>query len=263
MCTRTVLGALLLLAAAGCPADDGDGHRTVNGVRYVPPDELRGWLADDPATAVVDVRILYDWRHGHVPGALSVPGLTVVDPDTLALVNGGRALTDPLPDLGTRIVFYCSGAECDVSQVVAEAARRIGYTDVWKLDGGYPAWTDAGFEAAVTVDDFCSVPYFPLAAADALIDLRDATDFAAGTIPGAINVPRSSILDTAGAPLDAGAAFTDLVTADSGLDFLLAASDADLRAVARFAADAGYRNVRLLEGTFVDWAATTCAGTAP
>ncbi|MBI5499863.1 MAG: hypothetical protein HY907_06445 [Deltaproteobacteria bacterium] len=260
------LGAACLLGGGfACGGDGGepDPHEVVNGVKQLPAAELREWLAGDPGPHVVDVRILYDWRRGHLPGASCVPGAAVVNHGTGELVDGGRALTDVVPDLRARVVFYCSGSECDVSQAVGEAALRIGYTDVWKLSLGYPGWIEAGYEAALAVEDFCSVPFFPPAAGDELVDVRAAGAFADGAIPGAVNVPRAAFLDAAGAPIDGGAAFTAAVTADAGLDWVLASDDAELRAVGRFASGAGYDNVRLLEGTFADWLATTCGSGAP
>ena len=261
---RAGLGVVLALVGLACHAADAvevvDDHPIVNGVRQVLPDELRGWLHDEPAGAqVVDVRILYDWYRGHLPGALAIPGATVVVPETGEPFDGGRALTDRIPDLGTRVVFYCSGSECDVSQVVAEAALDVGYTDVWRLDGGYPAWIGAGYEAAVTLPDFCSVPFFPLAAGDELVDVRPRVAFDAGSIPGASSVPRETFLDATGRPVDGGTAFTSAVASGTGLDWVLASSADEALDVAAFAVEAGYRNLRLLEGGWADWTATTCA----
>ncbi|MBI5489257.1 MAG: hypothetical protein HY905_18115 [Deltaproteobacteria bacterium] len=263
--TAAFAAACLLCGGFACEGDGGeaDTHEVVNGVRQLPAAELHEWLAGDPGLHVVDVRILYDWRHGHLPGASCVPGAAVMDHVTGELVDGGSALTDVVPDLRARIAFYCSGSECDVSQAVAEAALRIGYTDVWKLVLGYPGWVAAGYEAAVTVEDYCSVPFFPPAAGDEAVDVRTAAAFSSGAIPGAVNVPRASFLDAAGVPIDGGAAFTGAVASDAGIDWILASDDAELRAVGRFASGAGYRNVRLLEGTFVDWLATSCGSAAP
>ena len=150
-CVAAAAAALLVLAP-GCTGTDpaADPHEVVNGVRQLPVAELREWLDDGAGAHPVDVRILYDWYRGHLPGAPCIPGRAVLDPATGELVDGGSALTGVFPDLGTRLVFYCSGSECAVSQAVAEAALRVGYRDVWRLEGGYPAWVEAGNEAAVT-----------------------------------------------------------------------------------------------------------------
>jgi rhodanese-related sulfurtransferase len=267
---RRAGGALAVAATAlialgpGCTGGESaaDPHRVVNGVKQLPVAELREWLDDGADFQAIDVRILYDWRRGHLPGAPCIPGRAVMDPATGGLVDGGSALTGPFPDLGARLVFYCSGTECAVSQAVAEAAVRIGYEDAWMLEGGFPAWTEAGHEAAVTVEDFCSVPYFPLEG-NVLVDVRPAAQAAAGTIPGAVVVPRDTFLDGAGAPIDGGAAFAAALPADPGLIFVLAGDPDELRAVGRFASGAGFRTVRLLEGTYADWLATACGSAVP
>jgi rhodanese-related sulfurtransferase len=257
--------AVVPSSVVGCTGSEppvDDTHEVVNGVKQLPVAELREWYDEGAGFQAVDVRILYDWRHGHLPGAAAVPGRAVMDPSTNELVDGGRALTDAVPDLGARMVFYCSGSECAVSQAVAEAALRVGYTDVWRLDGGFPAWTDAGFEAAVTIEDFCSVPYYPLDG-NVLVDVRPAADFAAGAIPGAFNVPRETFLDDAGLPVDGGVAFGAPLPADPGLVFVLAGGESELRVVGRFASGAGFATIRMLEGTYADWLATSCAGVTP
>jgi rhodanese-related sulfurtransferase len=266
-------GALLVLAGLACHAGDAievgdvadavDDHPVVNGVRQVPADELHDWLHDDASAArIVDVRILYDWRRGHVPGAASIPGAAVVVPETGEPLDGGRALLERFPDFGTRLVFYCSGAECNVSQVVGEAARQVGYTDVWRLDGGYPAWLDAGFEAAVSLADFCDVPFFPVPAGEELVDVRPAGAFGAGTIPGASSLPRETFLDAGGRPVAGGVAFTAAVGNGPDPDWVLASSAGEALEVAAFAVGAGYRSLRLLEGDWADWTATACAAGA-
>jgi rhodanese-related sulfurtransferase len=123
---------------------------------------------------------------------------------------------DKLPaDKASLLIYYCGGWECVLSEKSATKAKALGYTNVLTYPPGYPEWEKV-FGAApapaaaasgsaapaaagatlvpgkekgsVTVDSFQKVmkdnPSSIL-----LIDVRDAKEFASGTIKGAINVP--------------------------------------------------------------------------
>ena len=82
------------------------------------------------ATRVVDVREDAEWAAGHIPGATHLSkGLVERDIEKL--------VADPAAE----IVLYCeSGGR---SLLAAENLRRMGYTNVFSLDGGYRAWLAA------------------------------------------------------------------------------------------------------------------------
>jgi rhodanese-related sulfurtransferase len=261
---RTIAAVVAAATLGGQACGPGADDRVVNGVHQVTAAELWEWVrgAAD-AVQSVDVRVLPSFQAGHLPGALSVPGAAVMDPETGELVDEGRALTEAVPDRARRVLFYCSGADCNVSQAVAEQAVALGYADVWRLEGGIPAWTGAGYPLAVTVADFCAVPFYPLSGGDELVDVRSAAEFAAGAIPGAIGVPLDTFVDAEGNPVDDGRAFTGAVRAGDGSDFVFASSGGDALRAGVFAAEQGYRMLRLLEGTWADWRATACGESAP
>lgn len=43
-----------------------------------------------------------------------------------------------------KIVLYCRSGR--MSQIAAEELVRLGYTNVWNLDGGFIAWEEAGLQ---------------------------------------------------------------------------------------------------------------------
>jgi rhodanese-related sulfurtransferase len=49
-----------------------------------------------------------------------------------------------IPDLGTEVVVYCSGATCDASVEVARRLIELGYRSVRHFTEGKRAWIDAG-----------------------------------------------------------------------------------------------------------------------
>ena len=81
---------------------------------------------------LVDVREESEWAQGHLPGATHL-GKGVIERDIEARV----------PETGREIVLYCGGGFR--SALAADNLRKMGYTNVISMDGGYRAWTEAGF----------------------------------------------------------------------------------------------------------------------
>ena len=76
----------------------------------------------------------------HVPYAGEIPGTDVFVP--FDQIEGSL---DRFPsDTGARIVLYCRSDSMGVT--AATELVRLGYTDVWNLDGGMNAWTASGRE---------------------------------------------------------------------------------------------------------------------
>ena len=46
-------------------------------------------------------------------------------------------------DKGAKLFVYCRSG--GMSAIAARALVKLGYTDVWNLDGGMIAWTEAGY----------------------------------------------------------------------------------------------------------------------
>jgi rhodanese-related sulfurtransferase len=78
------------------------------------------------------VREESEWARGHLPGAVHV-GKGVIE----------RDVETAFPDPDTPLVLYCGGGYR--SALAADALREMGYTHVESMDGGYRAWTTAGF----------------------------------------------------------------------------------------------------------------------
>jgi rhodanese-related sulfurtransferase len=80
---------------------------------------------------LLDVREEEEWRRGHVPGARHLCK-GIIERDIEAAV----------PDRGTHLVLYCGGGFR--SALAADALRKMGYTRVDSMDGGWRAWAAAG-----------------------------------------------------------------------------------------------------------------------
>jgi rhodanese-related sulfurtransferase len=100
----------------------------------VTPAELKGLLDSDEDVVVVDVNPLSMYNTGHIPGAVHRPwsfkGFSE-DPD--------------LPK-SVLLVFYCvCEHEEDSGLMALSAVTKYGYRNIKLLQGGTPAWEDAGY----------------------------------------------------------------------------------------------------------------------
>jgi rhodanese-related sulfurtransferase/glyoxylase-like metal-dependent hydrolase (beta-lactamase superfamily II) len=137
----------------------------------------------DAGGQVIDVRPVADYAAGHIPGSLAIAlrgafatwlGWLVPDPATPLIVVGG-----PGQDLGE----------------VIWQALKIGYGNLaGSLDGGMAAWEAAGRPVAAT-------PLLTPGQVDpaAVIDVRQAGEYAGGHLPGARNIELGALTSQAAA----------------------------------------------------------------
>ena len=85
---------------------------------------------------LVDVREDEEWRAGHAAGAIHL-GKGVIE----------RDIEKMIPDKSARLVLYCGGGYR--SALAADAIQRMGYGNVFSLDGGWRGWRDAGLPTEV------------------------------------------------------------------------------------------------------------------
>src|SRR5262249_2883650 len=131
---------------------------------------------------VIDVRPVADYAAAHVPGSLAI---TLRDAFATWL---GWLVTDPHSPL-----IVVAGPGQDLDDLVWQALK-IGYASLaGALAGGIPAWRAAGYAVAVT-------PLLGPEEVDAatVIDVRQASEYATGHLPGARNVELGSLASEAG-----------------------------------------------------------------
>ena len=93
--------------------------------------ELKPLLGTQKAV-ILDVNGSESYQQGHIPGAIDF----TANQDKLASI---------LPkDKDALVVAYCGNPRCQAYLSAANAARKLGYTNVKHLAAGIAGWKDAG-----------------------------------------------------------------------------------------------------------------------
>src|SRR5262245_11977395 len=100
-------------------------------IREVTVDNVKARLDNREEFILVDVREDHEWSAGHLPQAIHL-GKGIIERDA----------ETHLPDPAAEIVLYCGGGFR--SALAADALQKMGYTNVWSMDGGFRGWKEAG-----------------------------------------------------------------------------------------------------------------------
>ncbi len=109
----------------------GDGSETMSGVPDISLADLKQAMEDKDVT-LLDCNGSKSYESGHIPGAIDF--------------DAAKAdLAKKLPkDKSALVVAYCGGPQCMAYKAGAEAATKLGYTNVKYFSGGLAGWKDAG-----------------------------------------------------------------------------------------------------------------------
>ncbi len=99
-------------------------------VRETNVPEVKARLDRGEKLTLIDVREESEFAKGHLPGARHL-GKGVIERDVEAAI----------PDANQELILYCGGGFR--SALAADNLRKMGYTNVLSMDGGWRAWTDA------------------------------------------------------------------------------------------------------------------------
>ncbi|MBI4324037.1 MAG: sulfurtransferase [Chloroflexi bacterium] len=101
-------------------------------IKEITIDQARARLAGNPKAVLLDVREDHEWQQGHAAEAVHL-GKGILERDLERLY----------PDPSAELIMYCGGGYR--SALTADAARRMGYRNVYSLIGGYKGMTAAGW----------------------------------------------------------------------------------------------------------------------
>ncbi|MCC6792656.1 MAG: sulfurtransferase [Thermomicrobiales bacterium] len=178
-------------------------------------------LADDPTVRVVALTPAEDFSQAHIPGAARVdwPDLEIVETTDERLASWRAEVEATLPGLGlapTRTVVIYDGGTRYAARLWW-ILEQLGHPNKLILDGGLNAWTAAGgvlktgpSNVAPSREPYVGTPNESAVATLAevrdafdhtdvvLVDARSPGEYAAGHIPGAVNVEFTRNTDEAG-----------------------------------------------------------------
>lgn len=106
------------------------------GILIVTPERVREWQQDSIPFVLVDTRDSVQFAQEHIPGAINV---SYVD-----IRPGAR-----LPARESRVVVYCSDADCPISQYAYDALTRLGYGEVYDMREGLQGWKESGYPTEI------------------------------------------------------------------------------------------------------------------
>ncbi len=101
-------------------------------VREVKVDQVKARLDRGDKFILVDVREESEWAKDHLPGAMHL-GRGILERDA----------EQKLPNPGAEIVLYCGGGFR--SALAADNLQKMGYTNVFSMDGGIRDWRQKGY----------------------------------------------------------------------------------------------------------------------
>jgi rhodanese-related sulfurtransferase len=101
-------------------------------VRELTVDQVKAKLDRKERFTLVDVREDNEWAKDHVTGAIHL-GKGIIERDA----------EQRLPDKKAEIVLYCGGGFR--SALAADSLQKMGYTNVFSMDGGIRDWREKGY----------------------------------------------------------------------------------------------------------------------
>ncbi len=104
-------------------------------IQEVTLDEVEAKRQKGEQFVLVDVREESEFAKDHIPGALHMGKGTIE-----------RDIEQRVPDLDTPIVLYCGGGFR--SALAADNLRKMGYRNVFSMDGGVRGWRKKGLPLA-------------------------------------------------------------------------------------------------------------------
>jgi rhodanese-related sulfurtransferase len=198
----------------------------------VSTEQLRKVLMDGSAI-LIDTRSRAEFDAGHIPGARTLdaaPDQQIAAVERLAGGNKAAAL-----------VLYCNGPYCQASRRLGENLAAAGFTNVRRYQLGIPIWRALGGPTAIELGGIKRI--FGIDGTAVYIDVRPASDFAKGSVAGALSGPADEVVS--------GKFKLRLPEDDFNRRIVLFGEDgAQARRLADFMSKRPWHNVTYFPGTF-------------
>ena len=240
-----------------------------------------------PGLLIIDARSHGEYLSGHIPGAVNLPLAELQHTVRLANGNPSRAIVDPPSmiegplrragiDGSSRIVIY-DGGQTFLATREWWMLDYYGHRNIAILDGGLPAWKERGgalstkqvkppegsFRPVANPQKIATYRYVVAhlgTSATSVCDALSASSYAAGAIPGSINLPWTKTIDTKAfgkfKQAAALAALLETVAPSKSHPIIFYCERGYVSSVEYFVARAlGYTHVRLYDGSLSDFTA--------
>ncbi len=241
--------------------------------------ELKG-LIGGPRLRLVDMGSSDEYAAGHLPGAVHIDWseLNLGDTQAAAVATWQRLVSDLLGKRGIgngdTVVVYDHGTLYGAR--LWWVLDQLGLPDKRILDGGFAAWQAAGGVVDMHPNTYPAVAFVPQVRPDTLatkaqvqaalgqkdvrlVDARSPGEYAAGHIPGAVNIPFNNTAGGTPSIYKTPAELHTLFAAQGITDqnqVVTYCSTGVRGATDYFAArQAGFPNVRLYTGSWAEWSA--------
>jgi rhodanese-related sulfurtransferase len=101
-------------------------------IKELTVDQVKAKLDCKERFYLVDVREESEWAKDHLPGATHL-GKGIIE----------RDVEQRIPDTAAEIILYCGGGFR--SALAADNLQKMGYSNVWSMDGGIRDWRTKGY----------------------------------------------------------------------------------------------------------------------
>jgi rhodanese-related sulfurtransferase len=194
-----VIAAVLVGTGIGAPAAVGQSTESVSIMQgtlmesgqkttEVSTEDLRQIL-DAGSAYVFDARPHLEYAVSHIPGTLNVAAKPGVP--TSLYVSDVAEIGRIVPNQEAAIVLYCNGPFCGKSKRLSEELLQAGYTDIRRYQLGAPTWRALVGAMQIELDGARYVLEGDRTAV--FVDARSPEQFAAGSLPGARNIPVAQV----------------------------------------------------------------------
>jgi rhodanese-related sulfurtransferase len=152
--------------------------------------QLKTMMDKKEAFVLIDARTKEEYDEARIPGAISIPE---------------KKFDEMLPalpsDKSSLMVIYCNGVKCGKSKKLAKKATSAGFTNIILYAEGFPVWEEKDLKIVAGPDYGKKIEtkmFHPAELAElikshknnyVIVDVRDASEYKEGHIPGAINIP--------------------------------------------------------------------------
>lgn len=115
------------------------------GYKLVSTEELNKWVGEKKDMIIIDTMPADFYSKNRIPGALNaeLPKTGMADATEEQKAAFIKLLGE---DKSKTVVVYCGFVGCARSDVGAVIAKEQGFTDVYRVPGGFIAWQEAGYE---------------------------------------------------------------------------------------------------------------------